>query len=341
MDKLLNTNKMIISLLAVSVLAGCSNPEKRAQANRGFEYEDASLRTAPLMIPAGLEAPTFKNDYVIPKATALESQEVTGINVDVRPPTQVLPLVRGSQVLESGTGLWFYQQRLDQPLQQELNTALATFFKDKKADASETALGWSSNGNPIGSPKQRFNWQLNNDEGRRAVSLQVNLVESDAASKQEPVLAQTKQRDEAMMLNAFSLAYQRELTQQQELLDRSPIQLTLESTQGRLLVNEGYDRSWKRLVTLLPKLGFELTNRQQALGYVDVEFDGMRQGKWEDLKLPALDIPEQAYRVQLGDLGSQSSITFSDKNKVPVSNEVLRKLSNTLVPAFERTDLLR
>ncbi|MGO4998312.1 outer membrane protein assembly factor BamC [Oceanisphaera sp. W20_SRM_FM3] len=337
----MNTNKMIISLLAVSVLAGCSNPEKRAQANRGFEYEDASLRTAALMIPAGLEAPTFNNDYVIPKASALESQGVTGKDVDVRPPTQVLPLVRGSQILESGTGLWFYQQRLDQPLQQELNTALAAFFKDKKADASETALGWSTNGNPIGSPKQRFNWQLSADEVRRAVSLQVTLVESDAASKQKPVLAQTKQRDEASMINAFSLAYQRELTKQQELLDRSPIQLTLESTQGRLLVSEGYDRSWKRLVTLLPKLGFELTNRQQALGYVDVEFDGMRKGKWEDLKLPALDIPEQAYRVQLGDLGSQSSITFSDKNKVPVSNEVLRKLSNTLVPAFERTDLLR
>ena len=345
MDKLLNTNKMIISLLAVSVLAGCSSPEKRAQANRGFDYEDASLRKTPLLIPAGLAAPEFNTDYVIPKADALDTHGVTGKNVDVRPPTQVLPLVRGSQILESGSGLWFYQQRLDQPLQQELNTALAAFFKETKADASETALGWSSNGNPISSPKLRFNWQLNNDEVRRAVSLQVSLVEDESgktlAKTQAQTQAQTKQRDEAAMLNAFSLAYQRELTQQQDLLDRSPIQLTLESAQGRLLVSEGYDRSWKRLVTLLPKLGFTLTNRQQALGYVDVEFDGMRKGKWEDLKLPALNIPEQAYRVQLGDLGTQSSITVSDKNKVPVSADILRQLSNTLVPAFERTDLVR
>lgn len=334
MDKLLNKNNMIISLLAVSVLAGCSNPEQRAQANRGFDYEDATLRTAPLMIPAGLVAPDFNTDYVIPKASAVESAGVTGKAVDVRPPTQVLPLVRGSQILESGSGLWFYQQRLDQPLQQELNQALATFFKDKKADATETALGWNSNGNPISNPKQRFNWQLNADDVRRAVSLQVTLVEPELKTD-------AKQRDEAAMLNAFSLSYQRELTQQQDLLDRSPIQLTLQSEQGRLLVNEGYDRSWKRLVTLLPKLGFELTNRQQALGYVDVEFDGMRKGKWEDLKLPALNIPEQAYRVQLGDLGEQSSITLSDKNKVPVSADILRQLSNTLVPAFERTDLIR
>lgn len=340
MDKPLNKNNIIISLVAVSVLAGCSNPEKRAQANRGFDYEDASLRKGVLLIPAGLEAPKFSTDYVIPKASALESNGVTGKAVDVRPPTQVLPLVRGSEILDSGSGLWFYQQRIDQPLQQELNQTLAAFFKDKKAQASETSLGWSSNGNPIGSPKQRFNWQLNNDEVRRAVSLQVSLVESSEA-KAPKILAQTKQRDEAAMLNAFSLAYQRELTKQQDLLDSSPIKLVLESGQGRLLVGEGYDRSWKRLVTLLPKLGFKLSNRQQALGYVDVEFDGLKKSKWATLALPALNIPEQAYRVQLGDLGQQSSITVSDKNKVPVSAEILRQFADTLIPAFERTDLIR
>lgn len=341
MNKPLNTNKMIISLLAVSVLAGCSSPEKRAQANRGFEYEDASLRKIPLMIPAGLEAPNFNNDYVIPKVSALENNGATGKDIDVRPPTQVLPLVRGSQILESGSGLWFYQQRLDQPLQQELNQALTAFFKASKADANETALGWSSNGNPISSPKQRFNWQLTSDEVRRAVSVQVSLVETESGKELAQTQLQSKQRAEASMLNAFSLSYQKELTQQKDLLDRSPIVLSLESEQGRLLVSEGYDRSWKRLVTLLPKLGFDLTNRQQALGYVDVEFDGMRQGKWDDLKLPMLNIPEQAYRIQLGDLGQQSSITVSDKSKIPVSADVLRQIADTLIPAFERVDLIR
>ncbi|ART81101.1 outer membrane assembly protein BamC [Oceanisphaera avium] len=322
----------MISVLAVSVLAACSSPEKRAQANRSFDYEDASLRTAPLLIPAGLEAPNFNNDYIIPK---IKPSGVTGKAVDVRPPTQVLPLVRGSQIMDNASGLWFYQQRLDQPLQQELNQALADFFSDKKADAHESTSGWSSNGSPISNPKQRFNWQLTPDEVRRAVSLEVSLADSGK------VLAQTKQKDEAAMLNAFSLYYQGKLTQQQNLLDKSPIQVELQAAQSRLLVAEGYDRSWKRLVTLLPQLGFSLTNRQQALGYVDVEFDGLRKGKWQDLSLPALTIPEQKYRVQLGDLGEQSSITLSDKDKVPVSAAILRQFADTLVPAFERTDLLR
>ncbi|GHA17194.1 outer membrane protein assembly factor BamC [Oceanisphaera arctica] len=335
MDKPLNSKKLVISLLAMSVLAGCSNPETRAQANRGFDYEDAKLRTTPLLIPAGLEAPDFNNEYVIPAPTEGVIGGVTGKAVDVRPPTQVLPLVRGTEVMDSGSGLWFYQQRLDQPLEQELRQALEAFFKGQKAEFSQSAQGWRSNGRAIGSEKQQFSWQLVPDAVRRAVAVQVS------AEGGETLLAQDRQRAEAAMLNAFSLSYQRELTKKQNLLDRSPIKLTLDQDQGRLLTDEGYDRSWKRLVTLLPQLGFKLTNRQQALGYVDVEFDGLSKGKWRDLGLPALNIPEQQYRIQLGDLGEQSSITLSDKNKVPVSADILSQLARTLGDAFQRTDLIR
>ena len=335
MDKPLKTKKMVMGLLALSVLAGCSNPETRAQANRGFDYQDATLRTTPLLIPAGLEAPHFNNEYVIPKPTAAAVNGVVGKNMDIRPPTQVLPLVRGTEVLDNGSGLWFYQQRLDQPLEQELTQALEAFFKGQKAEYSQMGQGWRSDGKAIGNANQQFSWQLLPDAVRRAVAVQVSVDGANTA------LAQDKQRAEAAMLNAFSLSYQRELTQQQNLLDRSPIKLTLDQTQGRLLVAEGYDRSWKRLITLLPKLGFDLTNRQQALGYVDVEFDGLSKGKWQDLGLPVLDIPEQQYRIQLGDLGEQSSIALSDKNKTPVSAEILSKVANTLAEAFQRTDLIR
>lgn len=337
MDKSLNAKKIVLSLLTMSVLAGCSNPETRAQANRGFDYEDATLRTTPLLIPDGLEAPDFNGEYVIPAPTQGVIGGVTGKAVDVRPPTQVLPLVRGTEAMDSdiGSGLWFYQQRLDQPLEQELSQALESFFKGQKAEFTQTAQGWRSNGRAIGNEKQQFSWQLMPDAVRRAVAVQVS------AEGGQTMLTQDRQRAEAAMLNAFSLSYQRALTQQQELLDRSPIQLTLDQSQGRLLTDEGYDRSWKRLVTLLPQLGFDLTNRQQALGYVDVEFDGLSDGKWRDLGLPALDIPEQEYRIQLGDLGEQSSITLSDKNKTPVSADILSQLARTLGDAFQRTDLIR
>ncbi|MBM7454311.1 outer membrane protein assembly factor BamC [Oceanisphaera litoralis] len=331
----MNSKTMIMGLLAMSVLAGCSNPETRAQANRGFDYEDARLRTTPLLIPAGLEAPDFNREYVIPAPTDGAIGGVTGKAVDVRPPTQVLPLVRGTEVMDGGSGLWFYQQRLEQPLEQELSQALDAFFKGQKAEFSRTAQGWRSDGRAIGSEQQHFSWQLVPDEVRRAVAVQIRIEGGDTQR------AQDRQRAEAAMLNAFSLSYQRELTKQQNLLDRSPITLTLDQVEGRLLTDEGYDRSWKRLVALLPQLGFELTNRQQALGYVDVEFDGLSKGKWRDLGLPALNIPEQEYRIQLGDLGEQSSITLSDKNKVPVSADILSQLARTLNDAFQRTDLIR
>lgn len=332
MDKPLKTKKMLMGLLAVSVLAGCSNPETRSQANRGFDYEDATLRTTPLLIPAGLEAPAFNNEFVIPQG---QEKGVTGKALDIRPPTQVLPLVRGSELMEQGSGLWFYQQRLDQPLEQELTEALQRFFEQHEAAANREAGGWVSNGRAIGAAEQRFRWQLLPDAGRRAVAVQVSALDRAGS------LVQDGQRAEASMLNAFSLSYQRALSRQQELLDRSPIGLQLDGDQGRLLAAEGYDRTWKRLVTLLPQLGFELTNRQQALGYVDVEFDGLGSGKWRDLGLPVLDIPEQEYRIQLGDLGNQSSITLSDKDRIPVSAEVLGKVALTLGEAFRRTDLIR
>ncbi|WP_254918174.1 outer membrane protein assembly factor BamC [Zobellella denitrificans] len=330
----MNARNMVVGLLAISVLAGCSNPETRSQANRGFDYEGERLRSIPLLIPGGLEAPAFNNDYVVPALSDGAQRGVTGRELDIRPPTQVLPLVRGSEAMDGGTGLWFYQQRLDQPLEQELSQALEAFFAAQKADSGRDGQGWQSNGRPIGNADQRFGWQLVPDAVRRAVAVQVNLVGSEG-------LAQDRQRAEAAMLNAFSLSYQRELTQQQERLDRSPITLELDQPQGRLLAAEGYDRTWKRLVTLLPQLGFKLTNRQQALGYVDVDYDGLSASKWRELGLPELDIPEREYRIQLGDLGNQSSITLSDKDRIPVSAEVLGGFAATLGEAFRRTDLIR
>ncbi|AEY01444.1 lipoprotein-34 NlpB [Oceanimonas sp. GK1] len=322
----------MISLLAVAVLAGCSNPETRSQANRGFDYEQETLRTAPLLIPEGLQAPRFNTEYVIPKGTA---QGVTGKVLDIRPPTQVLPLVRGSEAMTEGSGLWFYQQRLDQPLERELNQALTVFFEQTDTDYDAVANGFESSGDAIGAPSQQFRWQLMPDAVRRAVAVQVQSTEGGG------VLAQDRLRAEASMLNAFSLSYQRELSRQQELLDQGPIALTLDAGQGLLLAEQDYDRTWKRLITLLPRLGFDISNRQQALGYVDVEFDGLSKGDWQDLRLPALDIPEQEYRIQLGDLGSRTSLSLSNKDREPVAADVLSKLVNTLAPAFERTDLVR
>ncbi|WMC11827.1 outer membrane protein assembly factor BamC [Oceanimonas pelagia] len=324
--------KTMMSLLAMAVLAGCSNPETRSQANRGFDYEQETLRTAPLLIPEGLQAPRFNTEYVIPKGAA---QGATGKALDIRPPTQVLPLVRGSEAMAEGSGLWFYQQRLDQPLEQELTKALTAFFEQSDADYRAVANGFESNGKAIGAPGQQFRWQLMPDAVRRAVAVQVQATEGADA------LAQDRRRAEASMLNAFSLSYQRELSRQQELLDKSPIELTLDPGQGLLLAGQGYDRTWKRLITLLPKLGFDISNRQQALGYVDVEFDGLSKGDWQDLKLPALNIPEQEYRIQLGDLGNRTSLSLSNKDREPVPAGVLSALIKTLAPAFERTDLAR
>ncbi len=322
----------MISLLAVAVLAGCSNPETRSQANRGFDYEQETLRTAPLLIPEGLQAPRFNTEYVIPKGTA---EGVTGKVLDIRPPTQVLPLVRGSEAMTEGSGLWFYQQRLDQPLERELNQALTVFFEQTDTDYDAVANGFESSGEAIGAPSQQFRWQLMPDAVRRAVAVQVQSTQGGG------VLAQDRLRAEASMLNAFSLSYQRELSRQQELLDQGPIALSLDAGQGLLLAEQDYDRTWKRLITLLPRLGFDISNRQQALGYVDVEFDGLSKGDWQDLRLPALDIPEQEYRIQLGDLGSRTSLSLSNKDREPVAADVLSKLVNTLAPAFERTDLVR
>ncbi|WP_445400019.1 outer membrane protein assembly factor BamC [Zobellella sp. An-6] len=330
----MNSKKMVMGLLAISVLAGCSSPETRSQANRGFDYEGESLRSTPLLIPAGLEAPAFNNEYVVPALSERAQRGVTGRALDIRPPTQVLPLVRGSEAMDGGSGLWFYQQRLDQPLEQELSQALEAFFAAQQAEPGRDGQGWQSNGRPIGNADQQFRWQLVPDAVRRAVAVQVNALSGEG-------LAQDRQRAEAAMLNAFSLAYQRELTQQQDLLDRSPIALEWDQPQGRLLAAEGYDRTWKRMITLLPQLGFELTNRQQALGYVDVDYDGLSDSAWRELGLPELDIPEQEYRIQLGDLGNQSSITLSDKDRIPVSSEVLGDFAATLSEAFQRTDLIR
>ncbi len=339
MDKMVKNKRILVGLLALTALAGCSSPEKRSQANRGFDYQQESLRIRPLLIPAGLDAPAFNNEFVVPALSAQAALGAKGTELDIRPPIQILPLIRGSQVADQGSALWFYQQRLDQPLEQELAQALESFLKKQKIDFNSNDQGWLTDWvGAKGEPELRYVWQFAPDPVRRAVALSVTIVEQRGASTLRP---QDRQRAEAVMLNAFSLDYQSALTARENELDKGPIGIELDSAQGRVLAAEGYDRTWRRLVTLLPKMGFAITNRQQALGYVDVEFDGLSDGKWQKLGLPALDIPEDEYRIQLGDLGNQTSIMINDKERVPVSAEVLDHFGRTLAKAFERTELIR
>lgn len=339
MDKTLKKKTVLVSLLALTVLAGCSSAQERNQANRGFDYQDESLRIRPLLIPVGLDAPEFNNDYVVPPLSEQASLGAKGAELDIRPPTQVLPLIRGSQAADEGSALWFYQQRLDQPLERELTLALESFLNKQDLEFNKNGQGWLTDWTAAdGGPELRYLWQFSPDPVRRAVAVSVAVADQRGGAALRP---QGKQRAEAVMLNAFSLGYQSELTARESELDKSPIGVELDPAQGRILAAQGYDRTWRRLVTLLPTMGFDISNRQQALGYVDVEFDGLSQGKWQELGLPALDIPEEEYRIQLGDLGNQTSIMINDKDRVPVSAELLGQFNKTLAKAFARTDLIK
>ncbi|MFS1704576.1 outer membrane protein assembly factor BamC, partial [Alteromonas sp. AMM-1] len=99
----MNKKLALVSSIASLVLTACASQQERVTASGSYAYVKAAERTH-LQVPADLDSPEFSNDFDIPAVNQPESEQLIGRNLEVIPPSLVIPLVSGSHVQEGSKG---------------------------------------------------------------------------------------------------------------------------------------------------------------------------------------------------------------------------------------------
>ncbi len=111
---------------------------------------------------------------------------------------------------------------------------------------------------------------------------------------------------------------------------------------GPLVVNDGFDRAWRRVGLALDRSGFTVEDRDRSKGLffvryidpdVDVQTTGEKKGFWDKLAFwrPTPKSAQPQYRIQVSDAGSNmSQVQVQDAKGAPEASSTGRKILGLL-----------
>ncbi|MGL4205276.1 MAG: outer membrane protein assembly factor BamC [Aeromonadaceae bacterium] len=354
----------MLGLVGVGLLAGCGSVAERKQANHDFEYLDAKLVTKPFQIPAGLQTPPYGSEYKIPPLAAAVSNGPVGDAVDVRSPVQILNLVPGSRAETSGNNvtLWFTARSVTQNVDNEVWNQLVGFLTRRGivvanldpvartldtdwfyATARLTPWSEAAKENDETQVHQRYRFQLKTDPALHRTGLTAELLSHEAyidGDKDEsPLTIFERRRYSGLMLNQVAVDYDKQLRigQVQVVNGRAAMSLGVDDNGlTAWLVDAPFEATWQRLITMLPKLNFEITSKTQSKGLIVVDYDEPDSDFWKAHDIEPFGLDSGTYRLQLGEFKGKTSITLFDEDKKPVPTSVVSKMFIGLSKAFGR-----
>jgi outer membrane protein assembly factor BamC len=355
---------LMCGLLGVSLLVGCSSPLERKQANKDFDYQDVKLVTRPFVVPTGLHVPEDKSDYKIPALSPVAQKGVLAGDVDVRAPIQVLTVVPGSRAEVDGSNvtLWFTARSVNQRVDNDIWNQLLAFMGRRSigiADlniqartmdtdwfyATESLTPWTEQAKDDEQMQvhQRYRFTIKSDIERHRTGLMVQLLSHEAfvdGDKDDtPVSSFEGRRYAGLLLNQLALDYDRQLRIGEVSKSNGRAAMSLGVDDNGLtawLVDAPFEATWSRLITLLPKLNFEITSKPESKGLIVVDYDEPDADFWKQHDIEPFGLDSGTYRLQLGEYKGKTSITLFDEDKKPVPTSVVSKMFIGLSKAFGR-----
>lgn len=359
----------MLGLVGASLLAGCGSVAERKQANHDFDYLDAKLVTKPFQIPTGLQTPAYGSEYKIPLLAPAVSKGALGEAVDVRSPVQILNLVPGSRAEVAGNNvtLWFTARSVTQNVDNEVWNQLVGFLTrrgivvanlDPVARTLDTDLFYATGSlapwsdaaeeNEETQVHQKYRFQLKTDSTLHRTGLTAELVSHEAfhdGDKDEsPLTVFERRRYSALILNQVAVDYDKQLRIGQVQVVNGRAEMSLGVDDNGLtawLVDAPFDATWQRLITMLPKLNFEITSKPESKGLIVVDYDEPDADFWKAHDIEPFGLDSGTYRLQLGEFKGKTSITLFDEDKKPVPTSVVSKMFIGLSKAFGREQAVR
>lgn len=359
-------NRSIISLSLICIaITGCSSVSKKS-AIGDFDY--ASKEESPtLIIPANLDQPQYKNDYVI--NNKINHQGPVGEEVDVRAPSLALPIAAASRIENENeqAKIWFDKVLEDKDLQtfiyqaivDELATAQVT-LSEIDADKLLYQSSWFTNEKETGwlftsieeTVRMRFSYQLETKPHGRSVALTVALTDyekTDESGQSTEIDLIDKERFEIAMLNNIvaQVDFKYRSLQRENQLLKANLQLVSlgENSKGQpgYVVEMENDMLWSNMPILFSKYGFAVDDLNESKQTYFVTYTKPETSIWDSLwgkETPVVELPEGKYQFNLEAQDNRTVVTILNDKAEALSKESLEKIFDVMNLALSFKDSL-
>ena len=339
------------AILVALSLSACARFENRMKANGSFDYEQAAL-IAPYE-KGDLKTAEARNQYDIPSLTE-EQQAVglSGVEVDVRPPTQLMAVIDGVLLAADDDGrtkIWFNSQDQSEQIDSKVLLLIEAYLAENNIPVINKDTQSIETG--IYSDSKTFGNIFNENTVSRESSYQITLQKQgehrvavivDALSYAETnegkklnlnLIGHTKQDIELRFVNnLLQYAYDVKQSEQLAAADTQPLAIKLgfdDNHQSTWLADSDFEETWRKLPSLFKLLKFDIVDHDKNLGYYLLNYSKVTadDSYWAENNLKPFDLFSGEYFVQLGEVtGGATSISWLDEDKKPLPDEKITEL---------------
>ncbi len=368
----------MVLLLALSLtITGCNFlPE-----NKKIDYKSAS-KLPPLEIPPDLITPEIDERYAIPSLNSPSSTTFSTFNSEQGGQTgtrssSLLPISgQGVHIERAGTQRWLVVPQAPEevwPIVKEFWQELGFLIKLETPEAGIIETDWAENRAKIPqgfirnilstfldsiystAQRDKFRTRLERSQtGTTEIYISHRgMDEVIEGGITQRTIWQPRSGDpdlEAEMLSRLMIRFGVQEEQVQQVLttisttqERAHIDRNQEAT--TLIVNEAFDRSWRRVGLALDRVGFTVEDRNRLDGiyfvrYVDPDSDNYKSGDDKGILSGLMfwrtdntdDTKTEKYRIQVMEIGASSSrvSVFNEKDDTPVDSTTAHRILDLL-----------
>ena len=351
----------VTSVLAFTLsVASCARFEERTHAGGEFEYQDAILASE-------YDSGTFTRDeqrstYQIPELTEQQKEfGLTGIEVDVRPPTQLMAVIEGVSldINTTHTKVWFNAFKENEKMEQKVWNLILRYLAVNNATSVEldrTALmiktgpivNFTDHGRNEVKEEAQYDLSIQEAEDGRSASLTVDVKKyqqiNDGNTVKQILAARTKKSVELGFVNdLLAFSYTNDEIKQSQSSGYKPLPIKLgfdDNYQTAWIVDSTFITVWEKLPELLATMSFEIIQDNKNLGYFLVDFIPQNDNYWTENKLNPITLESGKYFAQLGELSNgQTSVIWLNEDKKPLSDQQVTDLYLSITEKLRGVDL--
>ncbi len=350
-------------LVAAALLSGCET----VGTSFGKRIEYKTVTSAPaLEIPPDLTSPQYDDRYAVATASALAAQNAS------RPKAgdQIAANTAGeARIARSGNERWLvvkttpenawnvahqfwidtgFVLAVDQPTNGIMETDWAENRGDLPRDAIQRTLGKVGDFFVTTYRQDKFRTRIERGveagtveifvSSRRMEQMPTGKIDNSSPSGFRWMVVPSDPLVEAEFLQRLMVRFGTPEQQAAQAIDASakaPDRARVESATGvrQLVVEDNFDRAWRRVGLALDRIGFTVVDRDRSKGlyfvrYADPDAPKTTSGDWLSKLMFWRDTtikPEQ-YRIQVNESGAQSVVLVQDPNGGPEKSQNSEKI---------------
>lgn len=349
-------NRLLV-LAVMPLLFSCSNSPTSWVRFTGYAYDYTSSRISePLVFPPDVHPVKQDNLYPVP---AVQTEGKLGQAVSLVPPSLLLAGDEGSSVVKvNGRSNLLLELPSDSlwALVQQFTTEQNIPVQDASAEERQLLTDWvewqdkSFWHRIFGSsePKaKRERYLIEVVPGPNPTNA---LLSWEQVARQEMAFGQDdwlnvdpSLSDETALINEFLDFYRSKQPKKLSIRQDGSLELELsQSSAGNplYLLNQNFLSAWELAAKSLPLMGFKVSDRDQSLGSYFVDYDGPENSWkfWKKSEYPELPLAKQSYKIQLGELGSRTSISVLNEKDVSLSMAEMQELLPFFMQAINQAN---